>query len=585
MEFEKFVTEIAKIAKMQPDNLFAMPIEEFSKTLKDSNQKYIEGRLDNYKKEIDKLNDDESPESASKRRKLQDAYDNAAMMIGRSDAFSSFDSYDINGMLYDWYLWTAMYISSWVFARAIDRPATDMIRAGWKIVPEMKEKIEISIENKRIRADNVKFDYAAFNKKQRETIQPIIQALKWARLYGGAVCCLLTEEESPDEYEKPLAHLKKGQAFRLLVADRWQQVFPSVDVVTDVKSADYNTPKFYSVRTDVGSFRFHHTRVLRFANGEAPDMIRRMLMGWGIPEGVRLFNEINRDEKIKNMITSALAKHSLEIIKMSGMKQYMSGQLTPEMENELDNKLAMINRFRSFNSLLFLDKDDEYQRQDGASLGTLSSLMEVNSRFVAGAIPMPQVLLYGDQQTGLSGNSFDDLMLYEDHLMSLRHERLEVAITKLSGWICDFIGMPVESLSIVFNSSLPITQDKKVDNTDKYLALWEKAIQMGLLDKVMVMEEMRARTDELAIGESITDAVVEAANEASLLEKGDIAEEGAPSFDTEAPFEESNNPVAEEAVEEAVPQAPGETVPPVTPPAPETPERELTAEELVPPIE
>lgn len=567
MDFDKFVMEIAKIAKVQPDNLFAMPIEEFSKTLRDSNEVYLNNRLNKYQEEIKELSNVNSPENESKKRKLQDAYDNAAMMIGRSDAFSSFDSYDINGMLYDWYLWTAMYISSWVFARAIDRPATDMIRAGWKIIPEMYEKVKIEMDGKTVRVDNKKFDYAAFNKKQRETIQPLIQALKWSRLYGGAVCCLLTEESSADVYETPLKHIKKGQAFRLLVADRWQQVFPSVEMVTDVASIDYNTPKFYSVRTDNGSFRFHHSRVLRLANGEAPDMIRRMLMGWGIPDGVRLFNEINRDEKIKNMITSALAKHSLEIIKMSGMKQYMSGQLTPEMESELDNKLAMINRFRSFNSLLFLDKDDEYQRQDGASLGTLSSLMEVNSRFVAGAIPMPQVLLYGDQQSGLSGNSFDDLMLYEDHLMSLRHERLETAVIKLSGWICDYIGSPVKSLSVVFNSSLPITTIQKVERTNGYFDLWEKAINMGLYDKVMVLEELRAKSDELAIGESVTDEVIDKAIERARVEEQNASPED-PELDMEEDFDTPIPTIAGEPVEETPEEEP-----------------ELTAEELSPPLE
>lgn len=542
MDFEKFLNEIATIAKKEPDNLFAMPIDEFAKTLHESNEQYIKGRLNNYKKALDELKLMDSPESHNKMRRMQDAYDNAAMMIGNSDAFSSFDSYDINSMLYNWYLWTAMYVSSWVFARAIDRPATDMIRAGWKLNLEIKDKLEVEYDNGKVKIDNKSFDHGLFDRKMHEMIQPLIQALKWSRLYGGAVCCLLTEEEDPSVYEQPLTKLEPGTPFRLLVADRWQQVFPSINMVTDVKSDDYNTPEFYSVRTDVGSFRFHHSRVLRFANGNAPEMISRLLMGWGIPEGVRLFNEINRDEKIKNMITSALAKNSLEIIKMGGMKQYMSGQLTPEMESELDNKLAMINRYRSFNSLLFLDKDDEYIRMDGGPIGTLSQLMDTNSRFVAGAIPMPQVLLYGDQQAGLSGNSFDDLMLYEDHLMSLRYERLEPQVTKLSHWIVQWMGVEVESLRPIFNSSLPTPLAEKITNTTNYIGIWDSLMNMGLYDKAMVLEEMRNMQDELVVGKTITEAIIDKAraeNEAPAEgdEKFDLD-----NFEAPAPEEKEEEP-------------------------------------------
>ena len=179
MKYEQYIQEIAKIAKMEPSNLFAMPIDDFAKVLQDSNQEYITSRQEHYKKEIESLKEEGSEESLGKMRRLQDAYDNAAMMIGRSDAFSSFDSYDINGMLYNWYLWTALYVSSWVFARAIDRPATDMIRAGWKIVPELKEdKLEIKNEAGKIVVQNVRFNHSLFNTKMREMIQPIIQALK-----------------------------------------------------------------------------------------------------------------------------------------------------------------------------------------------------------------------------------------------------------------------------------------------------------------------------------------------------------------------------------------------------------------------
>lgn len=531
-KIEEYFQKMVELTKQEPENFFKGTIEEFAQKLHDTNEIYIKHRLETLKKQIDaipEINDIDAEENAVAkelkvtRKRLNDSYNNALLQIGESDAFSSFDTYSVNGLLYNYQLSTAMYASSWVFARAIDRPATDMLRRLWKIAPKFDpkdEKIVIEQNGKNIMLQNKKFDYSLFYSKLSNTKQSLIQANKWSRLYGGAVACLLTNEETTDDFETPLVSMEqlKGKSFKLLVADRYQQIFPSVEMVDDVESFDYNTPLFYNVRVDSGSYRFHHTRVLRFANGEAPEILKRMLMGWGIPEIVRLFNEMNRDERIKNMITSALSKQSLEIIKMSGMKQYMNGQLSPEQEQELDEKLALMNRYRNFNSLIFLDKDDDYIRLDGSSTGTLASLMETNARFVAGSIPMPQVLLYGDQQAGLSGNSFDDLLLYEDHIMGLREERLSNVARKLSFWICWSMGFEPTDIEIIFNSGLSMTDTQKIDNSKSMLEIWKDLMDTGFYTKTMVLDEMLSKRDQLAFGEAITDEVYERIQETEKME-------------------------------------------------------------------
>lgn len=530
MQFEKWLMEMAKEINKNPQNHFESSVGDFGRELQvkfaENIKEVAEKQSDRVKAMDEKLknfdgrdlSDDERIElykTEFEKKKAQDSYDNSMLLLGNSDTMSQFDTYSVTGLLYNWYLWTALYLSSWVFARAIDKPASDMIRNGWKIKIDFKdsETIESVREGNIIKVkkvDKTEDVYSTFYKKQKGFIQDLIQANKLARLYGGSVAGLIISGEKTEDYEKPLVSIKPDAKLRLIVADRWQNVIPSPTMVKDISSDDWNTPDSYTIRTDNGdTYKLHHSRCLRFTNGTAPTLIQRMLIGWGIPLGVRIFNEINRDEKIKNMITSLLAKQSLEIVQTAGMRAYANGTLTAEQEARLDAKLELINRYRHFNSILFLDKDDMYTRQEGSSVGTMAQLMDSNSRFVAGAIPMPQVLLYGDQQKGLSGNAVDDMRLYEDDLMSQRHEKMLNQLIKLSKWILMWMQVDFDDIDITFNSSISYTKQEIIDKSKAMIETYQSLKNLGIYDEIMIAQELKDAQDELIFGGALTDDKME----------------------------------------------------------------------------
>lgn len=61
----------------------------------------------------------------------------------------------------------------------------------------------------------------------------------------------------------------------------------------------------------------------------------------------------------------------------------------------------MVNWGRNFNSLTFLDKDDEYQQNTYSGLAGLSDLLEKNMWLISAALEM-QGVLYGDLKQGFS---------------------------------------------------------------------------------------------------------------------------------------------------------------------------------------
>lgn len=528
MSFEEYLTAMTELIKKEPDNILQMSNEKFAKQLdeawRDSMKMVQESHLE--KAISDKISEDDirdyskfdsntrkamDSEMSAEQKKALDAYTNNELLIGQADVFSSFDSYDYNAMLYAWPLWTSLYVSSWVFAKIIDVTSSDMTRNGWSISinPERIYQI-VRDENKLYRKDiTPNYELGGVYKKQNKIISHIINATKWMLLYGGAVICLLDSTiENLAEYETSLKEIKPGSKINYIVADRWQGVIASTELVTDDESPDFGTPKFYSVRTPDGSFyRFHHTRVARFVNGDNPNFLKTMLMGWGMPMGARIYNEINRDERIKNMITSLLSKYNLEIVQTGGMKAYMHGELTPEMEANLDAKLSMINRYRHFNSMMFLDKDDQYSRLDG-NVGGLWQLFDSNVRAVTGASSMPVVKLYGDQTSGLSGSSNDDLRLWEEHLAAERGLKLRKPIEKITWWLLMSEQIPAEEFSIRFESSITKTVNERIDETRAVLDMYRQLMDMGIYTKEMVLAELKDHGD-LLFGDQIQQMTIE----------------------------------------------------------------------------
>ena len=178
------------------------------------------------------------------------------------------------------------------------------------------------------------------------------------------------------------------------------------------------------------------------------------------------------------------------------MKQYIHGELTAEMEANLDGKLSMINRYRHFNAMMFLDKDDQYWRLDG-NVGGLYQLFDSNVRSVTGASSMPVVKLYGDQTAGLSGSSNDDLRLWEEHLASERGSKIRKPIEKITRWHLMAEQIPHDVFSIKFNSSLTKTVDEQINETRAILDMYQQLITMEIYDKEMVRMELKGREDLL----------------------------------------------------------------------------------------
>ncbi len=328
------------------------------------------------------------------RMHASDDYYNSLLQIGSKDPSRAFDSYSLDNDTLNWTMWTTLYCESWVFRRAIDKPAQDEANAGFII----KNVSDI---------DKVKKIYSIYE----EHTSDFIELLSWGALYGGAVAVMMFDGISMDDMRNPIdftkinAHSK--HLLRMYVTDRWYGCAPSYgDTVSNFHNIDFGLPRYYNITfADGKTYTIHHSYILRYAHRTAPKFIKNgQLSGWGYAEGAHIINEIMRDDKLKSTIQSLLDKSLIEVIQMPGMRGvFMGGD--PATNEQLKKRLEMVQWARNFNSLTFLDKDDVYNPQTAvaSSFGSFAQLIEQNMWLISAALEMPGCL-YGHLNNGFSGD-------------------------------------------------------------------------------------------------------------------------------------------------------------------------------------
>lgn len=318
---------------------------------------------------------------------VEDHYGNSLAAIGNQDRVQSFTNYGYSADTLNWPLWLALYNDSWVFRRAIDKPAQDEVSAGFTL--------------------HGNYDYTRVYKKYNRYKNDMTDLLTWGGLFGGSIAVMLFEDHKYEDLAKPLVKSKiKGKRFKLYVVDRWYGVSPSVDrLVNNMKDIDYGKPMYYDVTMANGkSYRVHHSWVLRYEHRTAPKLIKNgQLQGWGYSEGSHIINELARDDQLKTSITSLVNKSLIEVIHMAGMRGVFMGT-DKGNETQLRKRLEMVNWGRTYNSLTFLDKDDQYEHFELTGLSGLAELMEKNMWLISSALEM-QGILFGDLKGGLSQES------------------------------------------------------------------------------------------------------------------------------------------------------------------------------------
>lgn len=305
----------------------------------------------------------------------------------------------------------AMYRSSWVVGRMVDVVAEDMVRGGIDIQAEMQPG----------QVDGL------LRYMQRMGVEArLCHAIKWSRLYGGAVAVILIDGA---DSASPLKLADVGQdSFRgLFVLDR-HQVTPSSHVVKDLGPM-LGYPEYYEVNDaqGLGTLKFHHSRVMRFVGVELPYHERQAEQGWGASVVERAYDRILALDSATHGAANMMLKSFLRVIQIEGLREILAAG--GQAEKALTKMFTMIRQMQTNEGITLLDAKDTFTTHNWTFAGVYDALQAFAEQ-ISGASGIPLVRLLGQSPKGFSTGE-SDLRTYYDTIATAQDDDLRPALEKL----------------------------------------------------------------------------------------------------------------------------------------------------------
>jgi uncharacterized protein len=391
----------------------------------------------------------------------------------------------------------AAYRGSWLVGRVVDAIAEDMTKDGVtffsEMLPDEMQKIQSCI------SDNGVW-------------QSISDAIKWSRLYGGALAVILTDGAN---YEKPLNINQIGKrTFRgLLVLDRWM-VMPSMgDLITEV-SKDIGMPKYYQVIPGISSLpgmKIHHSRCLRFDGIRLPHYQKLFENLWGLSVVERMLDRLLAFDSATQGAAQLLYKAHLRVISVEGFREALS--IGGSTEDSVIKQFDWIRRMQTSEGITILDAQDKFEQVTPSFQG-IAELIDQFATQISGATNIPIVRLFGQSPAGFSTGE-TDLRNYYDDVNKLQENVLRPQLNKLFEVISRSVlgdRLP-EDFEFEFNPLWTLSDNEKSEIGGRDLTTISGGVTAGIIDKPLALKELLQLSRVTGRFTNITDEDIEKAKQ------------------------------------------------------------------------
>lgn len=409
--------------------------------------------------------------------------------------------YPLTRMSQNYNLFTSLYRSSWIVRKIVDVFPSDMVK-NWIKFNSSLDPEKISKINSVIR--------------KTKTKEKIKEGLRWARLYGGAAGLILIDGDEdlsePLDYDTIMLDDYKG----LLIFDRWNGIYPDIELEDDISDEEYGYPKYYSISLSEANsnlmlsynkqdlVKVHHSRIVRFNGRDLPLWERQAEMFWGESEIEIVFEELKKRDNTSANIASLIFLANIRVLKMNDLGQLL-GASTQKAQENLYKVLQAQNQLMSNMGIYVMDKDDDFGSEQ-YSFGGLNDIYESFMLDIAGACEMPVTKLFGREPAGFNSTGESDLTQYYDTLEEKQETYLQPIIDKLLPIIfMSALGAIPEDLDWEFNPCMNVNSKDLVDLAQSMASPIFEAFNAGLITKEIALKELKQQNEKTGMWSNITD--------------------------------------------------------------------------------
>lgn len=381
-----------------------------------------------------------------------------------------------------------MYRASWLCKRIVNSVADDMTRKWRDHLFDSDQQFAVeSLESK-----------LAVQEKTNE-------ALRYARLYGGAALILGVNGEESSEPLNPSTVKKDGLRW-ILPVDRYRLVSGGV-IEDDPESSNFGFPREY-ILSNSKSTRIHHTRVIRFEGQRVPYFVFTANGYWHDSEIMHTLASIKNADTASAGIGTMLYEANVDVISVNGLRELLTTECG---EAQLVKRFQLAATMKSFNRALILDEGEKYEKKSN-SFANLDKIWERFDTNVCGAADIPMVRLFGQSAAGMNATGDNDVRNYYDMISSRQEKDLRPALAYLDEvLIRSALGDMPKDYRFEFRSLWQMS-DKEKSEIGKTNAERDKIyLEAGVLTEGVVARELR----EDGTYSSLTDEDVKLAEELS----------------------------------------------------------------------
>lgn len=412
------------------------------------------------------------------------------------------EEYPLERMTQNYGLLNSLYRGNWIARRIIDTVPEDMCKNWFEITSQVTPDQNDAFNNA-VRKLHIK--------------SQIIEGLRWGRLFGGAAGIMIIDGQQ-DMLDEPLDldSIMPGQFKGLIIADRWNGVYPDSNLVQDLDDPDFGTPEYYTfsmAETDLAyGIRVHHSRVIRFTGRDLPYVERMSENWWGMSELEHVYTELKKRDSASENIANLIYQANLRIYKMSDLGQTLAAT-DVQTQRDLYNTLMMQNFLMSNMSLNVMDKEDSMEQQQYNFAG-LNDLYELFMLDISGAAEIPATKLYGRSPAGLNATGEGDLKNYYDKIRQDQESNLRPILEKLLPVLCVSVwGTVPDDLDFEFNPVRDTSEEERAGLIQQSATAIVSVFQAGLISQKTALKELRQSGAIYAMWSNITDEDIDKASD------------------------------------------------------------------------
>lgn len=371
----------------------------------------------------------------------------------------------------------------WIAERIINKPASDMLRAGW-FYEGVNDK-ELSVLSEEMKRLNL-----------MEVLQSV---LVLSRLHGIAYVLLGVADNLTLDQE--LGAIGQGRLEYFTVIKKSQAKAQKEYLSLNESRGELKQPKFYEVDLDGKKTKVHHSRLIAFKNNKVLNQE---------PESVlqSVYHEILRHASVKASAASLVHEAKIDVIKtprlIDKLKEDMAG---------VTARFSAVGLMKSINGMLVLDKEESLESKTYNFSG-LPDLMREYSVQTAGAADIPYTILFGQSPAGMNATGEHDTRNYYDSINTKQEWTLRPRLMQLLGFIClSAFGRVIPGLNIVFNPLWQLdaktraeVEKANAERDEKYLGM--RVITEAQLAKQLVIDGVYSviDTDHIDLLDALSEA-------------------------------------------------------------------------------